>query len=55
MPTSTDVNLKTLEIAFNRTCQLACSYCNPFSSTWVKDIRNNGGYLESRVTQEDTL
>ena len=45
MPTSTDVNLKTLEVAFNRTCQLACSYCNPaFSSTWVKDIRNNGGY-----------
>jgi hypothetical protein len=34
-----------LEIAFNRTCQLACSYCNPaFSSTWVKDIRTNGGY-----------
>ena len=40
-----DVNLKTLEIAFDRTCQLACSYCNPaFSSTWVKDIRTNGGY-----------
>jgi len=45
MPTSPDVNLTTLEIACNRTCQLACSYCNPaFSSTWVKDIRNNGGY-----------
>lgn len=45
MPVDEDVNLKTLEIAFNRTCQLACSYCNPaFSSTWVKDIRNNGGY-----------
>jgi len=43
--TDDDVNLKTLEIAFNRTCQLACSYCNPaFSSTWVKDIRTNGGY-----------
>jgi len=40
-----DINLKTLEIAFDRTCQLACSYCNPaFSSTWVKDIRTNGGY-----------
>ena len=40
-----DVNLKTCEIAFDRTCQLACSYCNPaFSSTWVKDIRTNGGY-----------
>lgn len=40
-----DVNLKTLEIAFDRTCQFACSYCNPaFSSTWVKDIKNNGPY-----------
>jgi organic radical activating enzyme len=41
-----DVNLKTLEIAFDRTCQFACSYCNPaFSSTWVRDIRNNGAYV----------
>ena len=40
-----DVNLRTLEIAFDRTCQFACSYCNPaFSSTWVKDIRSNGAY-----------
>ena len=36
---NTDVNLKTLEIAFDRTCQFACSYCNPaFSTSWVKDI-----------------
>jgi len=41
----TDVNLRTLEIAFDRTCQFACSYCNPaFSSTWVKDIKVNGPY-----------
>ena len=41
----TDINLRTLEIAFDRTCQFACSYCNPaFSTTWVKDIRNNGPY-----------
>ena len=40
-----DANLRTLEIAFDRTCQFACSYCNPaFSSTWVKDIRVNGAY-----------
>ena len=40
-----DVNLKTLEIAFDRTCQFACSYCNPaFSTTWVKDIKKNGAY-----------
>jgi organic radical activating enzyme len=44
-PPSDDVNLKTLEIAFDRTCQFACSYCNPaFSSTWVRDIRTNGPY-----------
>jgi pyruvate-formate lyase-activating enzyme len=40
-----DVNLQTLEIAFDRTCQLACSYCNPaFSTTWVRDIHRNGPY-----------
>jgi len=40
-----DVNLKTLEIAFDRTCQFACSYCNPaFSTEWVKDIKKNGGF-----------
>ena len=45
LPAESDFNLKTLEIAFDRTCNLACSYCNPaFSTTWVKDIRNNGGY-----------
>ena len=44
-PAAQDVNLRTLEIAFDRTCQFACSYCNPaFSSTWVKDIRVNGAY-----------
>ena len=42
-----DVNLRTLEISFDRTCQFACSYCNPaFSSTWVKDINTNGPYVD---------
>jgi organic radical activating enzyme len=46
-PATEDVNLRTLEISFDRTCQFACSYCNPaFSSTWVKDINNNGPYLD---------
>jgi len=46
-PASKDFNLKTLEIAFDRTCQFACSYCNPaFSTTWVKDIKQNGPYTE---------
>lgn len=46
MRNDADVDLKTLEISFDRTCNFACSYCNPsFSSTWVNDIRKNGEYL----------
>ena len=46
-PYTEDVNLRTLEIAFDRTCQFACSYCNPaFSSTWVRDIKRNGPYTQ---------
>jgi len=45
-PASEDVNLRTLEISFDRTCQFACSYCNPaFSSTWVRDINTHGPYI----------
>jgi organic radical activating enzyme len=45
MDPASDVDLKTLEISFDRTCQFACSYCNPaFSTTWVKDIKVNGPY-----------
>jgi pyruvate-formate lyase-activating enzyme len=44
-PATEDIDLQTLEIAFDRTCQFACSYCNPaFSSTWVRDIKQNGSY-----------
>lgn len=40
-----NVNLKTLEVAFDRTCNFACSYCNPsFSSRWARDIYENGPY-----------
>ena len=46
-PCQKDVNLKTLEISFDRTCNFACSYCNPaFSTTWVKDIKKNGAYTD---------
>ena len=46
-PYTEDVDLRTLEIAFDRTCQFACSYCNPaFSSTWVRDINRNGPYTQ---------
>ena len=41
-PPEQDVDLQTLEIAFDRTCQFACSYCNPaFSTAWVRDIHRN--------------
>jgi organic radical activating enzyme len=44
-PYHEDVDLRTLEISFDRTCQFACSYCNPaFSSSWVRDIHQNGAY-----------
>jgi organic radical activating enzyme len=44
-PYTEDTNLRTLEISFDRTCQLACSYCNPaFSSSWVRDIKRHGAY-----------
>lgn len=36
---------KTLEISFDRTCNLACSYCNSgYSTTWGNDIKKNGPY-----------
>lgn len=42
---SKDYDLTYLEIVFDRTCQLACSYCAPsISSTWARDIRRNGAY-----------
>jgi hypothetical protein len=41
-----DVDLKYLEISFDRVCNLACTYCNPaFSTTWAKDIKQNGPYI----------
>jgi organic radical activating enzyme len=44
-PASNDVDLRTLEISFDRTCNFGCSYCNPaFSSTWVRDIDTLGPY-----------
>jgi organic radical activating enzyme len=34
-----------LEIAFERTCNLACAYCGPsFSSKWANEIKQNGPY-----------
>jgi organic radical activating enzyme len=40
-----EFDLRTLEISFDRTCNFACSYCNPaFSTTWVKDVKKNNAY-----------
>ncbi len=41
-----DVVLKTLEVAFDSTCNFACAYCNSsFSTKWAKDILSEGPYL----------
>lgn len=38
LPWNHDVNLKTLEISFDRQCNFACSYCNAsYSTTWQQD------------------
>lgn len=45
LPWDANVGLKTLEISFDRVCNLGCSYCNAsFSTTWAKDIKVNGPY-----------
>jgi MoaA/NifB/PqqE/SkfB family radical SAM enzyme len=43
---------KALELAFQNTCNLACSYCSPqFSTSWLNDIRVNGVYTD--ITTDD--
>lgn len=42
---SADVLPRTLEIAFDRRCNLACSYCNAgYSTSWGRDIESAGAY-----------
>lgn len=44
-PWDYNAELKTLEISFDRVCNLACSYCNAsFSTSWAKDIKKSGAY-----------
>jgi hypothetical protein len=45
IPWDADVDLKTLEISFDRQCNFACSYCNAgYSTTWAQDLEKNGAY-----------
>lgn len=46
-----DVTPKTIEVSFDRICNFACSYCNSgYSTTWGKDIKNNGPYQKFKTT-----
>lgn len=50
IPWDKNVNPKTVEICFDNLCNLACSYCNSeFSSTWSKDIADNGAYVNMKT------
>lgn len=45
LPWDADVVPERLEIAFDRICNLACSYCNAsFSTTWLRDLKQKGPY-----------
>ena len=51
IPWDQDVTPKTIEVSFDRTCNFACSYCNSgYSTTWGKDIKNNGAYQKFKTT-----
>ena len=51
IPWDQDIPLKTVEVSFDRICQFACSYCNSgYSTTWGKDIKNNGAYQKFKTT-----
>jgi organic radical activating enzyme len=45
LPWDADVDLKTLEISFDRQCNFACSYCSAgYSTTWSQDLNKYGPY-----------
>ena len=51
IPWDADITPKTIEVSFDRTCNFACSYCNSgYSTTWGKDIKNNGPYQKFKTT-----
>ena len=51
IPWDQDIPLKTVEVSFDRICNFACTYCNSgYSTTWGKDIKNNGPYQKFKTT-----
>lgn len=51
LPWDADITPRTIEVSFDRTCNFACSYCNSgYSTTWGKDIRDNGPYQKFKTT-----
>ena len=49
-PWDANVNLRTVELSFDRSCNFACSYCNPsYSTTWGKDIDQHGPYQKFKT------
>lgn len=50
LPWDADVNLRTVELSFDRSCNFACSYCNPsYSTTWGRDIDEHGPYQKFKT------
>ena len=50
LPYDENVNLKTVEVSFDRICNFACSYCNTgYSTSWAKDIKKYGPYQKFKT------
>jgi hypothetical protein len=54
-PTATSVTPIILEVWFNNTCNMTCTYCNPgFSSKWADEIKKYGPIkIENHLTTYD--
>ena len=43
-----NINPPYVEVSFNNTCNLKCSYCSPqFSSSWQQEVEQHGAYPTS--------